>query len=89
VRSSHPNVCHQARWFSGQGLKHIPALLSCRRENRADDGEIPCAILGAESAGDLLAQFHHPPIPLRQIIGEGDGGIGQEAEHVLVSGAQA
>ena len=64
-QSAERNRLHQARWSSGQGLEHIPTLLPGGRENRADDGKILCTILGAEATGDLLAQFHHPPILLR------------------------
>ena len=88
-RSSEPDISDQARRGTGQGLQHIPTLLSRSRENRADDGEILRAILGAKSAGDLLAQFHHAPILLGQVVGEGHAGIGQEAQNVVLAGAQA
>ena len=38
--SSEPDVGDQARWVGGQGLQHVPALLSGGREKRADDGEV-------------------------------------------------
>ena len=75
--------------FAGQGLQHIPTLLSGSRENRAHDGEILRAILGTESAGDLLTQFHHAPVLFGQVVGEWHAGIGQEAQNVLLAGAQA
>jgi len=89
VSSSDPDVCDQARWFAGQGPKHTPALLSGRRQNRTDNGEVHRTILRAKSAGDLLTQFHHPPTALGQVVGEGDAGIGQEPEHVLLAGTQS
>ena len=36
----------------GQGLEHIPSLLSGCGEQGSDKGEVCCAVLGAEAAGD-------------------------------------
>ena len=46
------------------------------------------ALLGAEPAGDLLPQFHHPPVALREIVGERHNRVRQEAEHVRLSRAE-
>ena len=37
-----------------------------------------------EAAGDLLPQLHHPSVSLRQVVGEWNPGIGEEAKHVLL-----
>ena len=44
--------------------------------------------LGAEATGDFLAEFHHPRILLGQIVGERHVGVGEEAQHILLAGAE-
>lgn len=46
--------------------------------------------MGSVTLPDIfLSELHHSPVPFRQIVGERHGGIGQKAEHVLLTSAQA
>jgi hypothetical protein len=87
--SNQPEFRDQTRWVAGQCLEDIPPLFPGCREKRPDDGKVLRAVVGAEAAGDLLPQFHHPPIPLRQVIGEGHARISEEAEHIVFADTQA
>src|SRR3954465_12118856 len=88
-RSGQSEARNQVLGIAGQGLEQVPALLPRGREERADHGEVLGASLGAEAAGDLLPQLHHPPVALHQIVGEGHPWVGEEAEYVLLPRAEA
>src|ERR1700722_4175240 len=62
----------------------MPSLLPGGREDRTDPREVLGVVLGAEAAGDLLPQLHHPSIPFRQVVGERYPRISEEVEHVLL-----
>ena len=68
-----------------EGLDAVAALLPRGREHAAQRGEILRSLLGPEPAGDLHAQLHHPQVLLRLVVGEGDTGIADEAQHVLLA----
>ena len=88
IAQAYRRIIDQTCGFGSQCLKEIPALLSGGREERADHAKVLRAVLGAEAAGDLLPQFHHPPIALGLVVGEGNAWIGEEAKHVLSAGAE-
>jgi len=69
-------------------LEDIPALLPRRRQQRADHGKIHRTLHGAEAAGDLLAQFHHSPVPFRQVVAERHKRVCEKAQHVGFSAAE-
>jgi hypothetical protein len=48
---------------------------------RADHGKLPCAIVGSEAAGDLLAELHRTAIPLRQVVGKRDRRFDEKPAH--------
>src|SRR5215469_4840720 len=73
----------------GEGLKHVPTLLLGGRDHRAEGDEGIGTLLRPEAARDFLLDLHHPPVPLRLVVGEGNVGIGEEAQHVFLAGAQA
>ena len=52
---------------------------------QAEAAEGPGAVFGAEATGDFLPQLHHPPILLREFVGEGHPRTGEESEHVLLA----
>src|SRR3954454_23333721 len=70
VGSGDPEICDQTVRVGVQGLQDIPLLLPRGRKQRADHGKIHRPVHGTEPAGDLLAQFHHPSIPFRQVVAE-------------------
>jgi hypothetical protein len=70
-------------------LKHVPTLLLGGRDQRAEGNEGIGTLLRSEAAGDLLLDLHHPPVLFRLVVGEGNVGIGEEAEYVFLAGAQA
>ena len=86
--SGEPEFSDQLVWLAGQRLQDIPPLLPHCRDERADDAEVLRGFRRAEAAGYFLAEFHHSPVPFRQIVGEGYGRIGQKAQHVLLANAQ-
>src|SRR4051812_7892662 len=88
-QSGQPEALNQLPGIAGQGLEQVPALLSRGREERADHGEVLGTSLGAEAAGDLLPQLHHPPVALHPIVGEGHPWVGEKAEYVLLPRAEA
>src|SRR3954447_17336112 len=88
-QSGQPEARNQLPGIAGQGLEQVPALLPRGREERADHCEVLGTSLGAEAAGDLLPQLHHPPIALHQIVSEGHPRVGQKAEHVMLAHAEA
>src|SRR4051812_24319162 len=88
-QSGQPEALNQLPGIAGQGLEQVPALLSRGREERADHGEVLGTSLGAEAAGDLLPQLHHPPVALHQIVGEGHPWVSEKAQHVLLPHAEA
>src|SRR3954462_2862103 len=88
-RSGQPEARNQVLGIAGQSLEQVPALLPRGREKRADHGEVLGTSLGAEAAGDLLPQLHHPPVALHQIVGEGHPWVGEKAEYVWLAGAEA
>jgi hypothetical protein len=57
-----------------QCVEHIPTLLPGGREKRPNQAKILGAMLGAETARNLLAQFHHASAAFRKVIGEGHAG---------------
>ena len=73
----------------GQGIDDVPALLFRGRDEGADDGEIAGPRFGAEATGDFLSELHHAGGLLGQVVREGDAGIGQETQHVVLTGAQS
>src|SRR5215213_8065264 len=79
---------YQVLGIAGQCLEQIPPLLPRGREERADHGKVSGTSFGAEAAGDLLPQLHHPPVALGQVVGEGPPWVGEKAEHVLLTGAE-
>ena len=54
-----------------QGGQHGQALLAQRREIASDAAKGHSPSRRAETAGDLLLDFHHPDIALREAIGSG------------------
>src|SRR3954452_24445916 len=88
-RSGQPEARNQVSGIAGQGLEQVPALLSRSREERADHGEVLGTSFGAEAAGDLLSQLHHPPVALHQIVAEGHPWVGEKAEHVWLTDTEA
>jgi hypothetical protein len=46
------------------------------------------SFLRPEAAGDFLPDLHHAPVALGLIVGEGHSGIVQEAQHVVLAGAE-
>ena len=54
----------------------------------SEGAELLGAGLGAEAAGDLGLDLHHPQIPLREIVVEGDVGIGHEAQDLVLEVVQ-
>jgi hypothetical protein len=73
----------------GQGLDDVPALLFGGGDEGADDGEVTRTLFGAEAAGDFLPDLHHAAVAFGLVVGEGDGGIGQEAQHIALARHQA
>src|ERR1700704_5403476 len=61
----------------------IPTLLSGGREHGSDDREVVSAGLGTESAGDFLAQLHHPGVAFGLVVGEGHVRIVQKPQYVV------
>jgi hypothetical protein len=59
------------------------ALLSCRRKIASDSAEASCAIVGPETAADLLYQFDHPDVPFRTIIVERHTKVCHEAKYIV------
>ena len=72
----------------GQSVNDVPALLPGGRDEGADHGEVASPLLRAEAPGDFLSDLHHAPVALGLIVGEGHGGIVQEAQHVVLAGAE-
>src|SRR6476620_2724283 len=72
----------------GQSVNDVPALLPGGRDEGADHGEVASPFLRPEAAGDFLPDLHHAPVALGLIVGEGHGGIVQEAQHVVLAGAE-
>ncbi len=54
-----------------QGSQHSQTLLAQRREIASDAAKGHSPSRRAETAGDLLLDFHHPDIALREAIGSG------------------
>src|SRR3954466_3729785 len=73
----------------GQSVNDAPALLPGRRDEGADHGEVASSFLRPEAPGDFLPDLHHAPVALGLIVGEGHGGIVQEAQPVVLAGAEA
>src|SRR4029077_572639 len=76
-------------WVPGKSQDDVPSLLFGGRDKGADNGEIHCPLQAAESAGDLLFDLHHAAIAFSLIVGEGDVGIVEEAEDVLLTAGEA
>src|SRR5215210_9207774 len=80
---------NQVLGIAGQGLEQVPALLPRGREKRADYGKVLGTSLGAEAAGDLLPQLHHPPVAVHQIVAERHSWVGEKTEYVWLPRAEA
>src|SRR5262245_37847005 len=76
--------------MADQGLfQSSQALLAQRREIAADAAKGPSASRRAETAGDLLLDFHHPDIALREAVIKRHGEVVQEQQHRLLMLGQA
>jgi hypothetical protein len=47
------------------------------------------ALLGAEAAGEFLLDLQHAAIGFGPVVGEGDGRVCQEAQHVVFAASSA
>src|ERR1700739_1456780 len=72
-----------------EGVDDVPAVLFGGRDERADAGEVCGTVLAAEAAGDFHLDLHHAPVAFALIVGEGDGGIAEEAQSIRLAVAQA
>ena len=72
-----------------EGVDHVPALLFGGRDEGADDGEIHGPLQAAEAAGDLLFDLHHAGIAFGLIVGEGNVGIVEETQDILLATGEA
>src|SRR3954454_19891071 len=88
-RSGYAESADQRLRVLGQSVNDVPALLPGGRDEGADHGEVASPFLRPKAAGDFLPDLHHAPIALGLIVGEGHGGIVQEAQHVVLAGAEA
>src|SRR5258708_13590579 len=68
--------------FCEEGLRDIPTLLACGRDDGAKAGEGVGAGHGAETAGYFHLDLHHPQVLLGQIVGEGNGEVIDEAQDI-------
>jgi hypothetical protein len=59
-------------------------LLAGSGENSAQGGKGLDPGVRAEAAGDFLSDFHHPQIPFCLIVREGDAGIIEESQGILL-----
>src|SRR5712691_996866 len=70
-----------------QGSQHSETLLAQRREIASDAAEGLSTSRRAEAAGNLLLDFDHPNIALREAVVERHGEVVQEQQHrILVLG---
>src|SRR6476660_8681470 len=70
-----------------QSSQHSETLLAQRREITSDAAECLSASRRAETAGNLLRDFDHPNIALREAIVERHSEVVQEQQHrILVLG---
>src|SRR5271157_1616693 len=69
-------------WACGEGLEDVPTLLSRGGYDGAEAGEGPRAGHCSEAAGDFHLDLHHPQILLGLIVGEGDGEVVEESQHI-------
>ncbi len=67
--------------FSRRG-EDVPTLLSRGGYGGAEVGEGPGAGHCSEAAGDFYLDLHHPQIALGLIVGEGDGEVIAETQHI-------
>src|SRR3954468_8675268 len=88
-RSGYAESADQRLRVLDQSVNDVPALLPGGRDEGADHGEVASPFLRPEAAGDFLPDLHHAPVALGLIVGEGHGGIVQEAQHVVLAGAEA
>src|SRR6266699_3683511 len=72
-----------------QGNQHSETLLAQRREIASDAAEGLSTSRRAETAGDLLLDFDHPQIALREAVVERHGEVVQEQQHRLLVRGQA
>ena len=63
-------------------------MLAGGGEDGTQGGERLGTGVGAEAAGDFLADFHHAQVPFRLIVGEGHGGIVEEPQRIVFVVAQ-
>lgn len=54
-----------------------------------DDAERVGAVIGTESAGDFLFEFWHANGAFGEVVVEGDGGIGEEAQDIVAIALKA
>ena len=87
-RRSELQVDGQSFGGEGQGLEDVEALLSGRRDDGAQAGEVGGALWGSEAAGDFGLHFHHPQVLFGEVIGEGNREIGEEPEGRVFEGLE-
>ena len=63
-------------------MEDVPALFSGGGDDGADAGEGSRAGHGSEAAGDFHLDLHHPQVALGLIVGEGDGDVREESQHI-------
>src|SRR3954453_16091290 len=88
-RSGNAESADQRLRVLDKSVNDVPALLPGGRDEGADHGEVASPFLRPEAAGDFLPDLDHAPVALGLIVGEGHGGIVQEAQHVVLAGAEA
>ena len=69
--------------MGGEGLEDVPASLTSGGDDGAEGCEVVRGCEGSEGAGDLHFDLHHAQRLLGEVVGEGDGEVGEEAQDVV------
>ena len=67
-----------------EGLEDVPSLFSRRGDNGAEGGEVLSGVEGSESAGDFHLHLHHAQRLFREVVGEGNVEVDEEAQDVVL-----
>jgi hypothetical protein len=75
--------------LGGQGLEDVPAALSGGGDHGAERGEVLSGFESPEGAGDFHLHLHHAQSLFGEVVGEGNGEVGEEPQHIVFEPVQS